>query len=34
MLIFSVHKNKIEGKKDEQDVLTSKEESKEPEENA
>jgi hypothetical protein len=34
MLIFSVHKNKIGGKKDEQDVLTSKEESKEPEENA
>ena len=33
-LLFSVHKNKLEGKKDDHDVMTSKEEEKNPEENA
>lgn len=33
-LLFSVHKNKLEGKKDDHDVITSNEEEKEPEENA
>lgn len=33
-LLFSVHKNKLEGKKDDHDVITSNEEEKNPEENA
>lgn len=33
-LLFSVHKNKLEGKKDDHDVMTSNEEEKNPEENA
>lgn len=33
-LLFSVHKNKLEGKKDDHDVITSNKEEKEPEENA
>ena len=33
-LLFSVHKNKLEGKKDDHDVITSKKKEKNPEENA
>lgn len=33
-LLFSVHKNKLEGKKDDHDVIASNEEEKNPEENA
>ena len=33
-LLFSVHKNKLEGKKEDHDVITSNEEEKNPEENA
>lgn len=33
-LLFSVHKNKLEGKKDDHDVMTSNEEEKNSEENA